>query len=143
MKKTTLILFVICILVGCKDKLISPNNNQKINISTDKNTYNVNENIIVSIKNESQSASYFSHCNYRIGFYIEKKQNSNWTEIGNIAIVCLAIYPSGTTILGPFQSYTDTIDESQTGTYRLKFPYSPQNNGEFAESLYSNEFVVQ
>jgi len=134
MRTVFFILFAVIILSGCKDKTTDQTNNS---------SQSVIANIVVSLKNEMSSASYFGHCNYRIGFYIERKQNSAWNDAGNIAILCLAIYPSGTLSLSASQSYSDTIQEIQAGTYRLKFPYSLQSNSNLSDSLFSNEFVVQ
>jgi len=145
MRTVFFILFAVIILSGCKDKTTDQTNNssQSVIANTDKQVYGTNEKIVVSLKNEMSSASYFGHCNYRIGFYIERKQNSAWNDAGNIAILCLAIYPSGTLSLSASQSYSDTIQEIQAGTYRLKFPYSLQSNSNLSDSLFSNEFVVQ
>ncbi len=77
--------------------------------------------LIMKLKNESASTVYFSHCNYRIGFWIERKVNDSWVDAGNIAILCQALYPSGRKTFPVGQVSRDTITLTETGTYRHGF----------------------
>lgn len=96
MRTIMTLLTVTSILIGCSDAgntISIPNGN--VTATTNKRSYSVGENIEVVLKNNSHSTVYFIHCNYRIGFWIERKDNETWVDAGNVAILCLALYPGG------------------------------------------------
>lgn len=131
------------ILIGCSDAgdtAVNPNGN--VTATTNKTSYSVGENIAVTLKNDSRSTVYVGHCNYRIGFWIERKDNNTWTDAGNVAILCQALYPSGKKDFVSGSVSHDTISLTEVGTYRLRFPIAWLEGQRIDDSVVSNEFVI-
>ncbi|MER3525185.1 MAG: hypothetical protein C4326_14345 [Ignavibacteria bacterium] len=132
------------IVMGCSDAgeaFVTPNGH--LSATTDRRLYSVGDNIAMVLKNTSPSTVYFSHCNYRIGFWIQRKDNERWVDAGSFNILCLAIYPSGRTPFPPGSSAHDTISLSARGTYWLLFPFAWLENQRVDNAILSNEFEVR
>lgn len=141
--RTIITLAIACILMGCSEASnTSVNPNGNVSASTDKTSYSVGERIAVSLKNDSHSTVYFGHCNYRIGFWIERKENDTWVDAGNIAILCQALYPIGRKDFPSSSVYHDSIALRKIGSYRLRFPMAWLENQLIDDSILSNEFEV-
>ncbi len=91
MYKLIFITFILFVFVSCNETSLEPYEN--ITATTDKTSYSVISSIIVVVKNDSKTKVDFSHCNYHIGFYIEKKDSNTCIDDSNIGIVYQAIYP--------------------------------------------------
>jgi hypothetical protein len=144
MRTMMTLLAIATILMGCSDAgdtSVNPNGN--VLATTDKTSYSVGESIAIALKNNSRSTVYFGHCNYRIGFWIERKDNDTWVDAGNIAILCQALYPSGRKDFPSSSISHDTISLTQTGTYRLHFPIAWLENQQIDDSILSNEFEIR
>ncbi|MCJ7813637.1 hypothetical protein MUP95_10020 [bacterium] len=139
--KYSFIIMIVLLLSACKQNINEPF--QFLTVNTDKSVYAPNQPIIISLHNDSESTAYFIHCNYQVGFFIEQKVNSIWSEKGSIAVVCLALYPMGVKELLPGMTYTDTITLADSGMYRLKYRFGWQQSNTWADSLFSNEFSVR
>ena len=144
MRTMMCLLLIAGIPMGCsdaEDTSVNPNGN--VSATTDKISYSIGESIAVTLKNNSGSTVYFVHCNYRIGFWIERKDNNTWVDAGNIAILCQALYPSGRKEF-PLRSISqDTISLTQRGTYRLRFPIAWLKSQRIYDSILSNEFEIR
>jgi hypothetical protein len=138
MNKILFNIFFLLILISCNESTIETP--RDLSAFTDKTSYSGIAHIIVSIKNNTKSTIYFSHCNFKLAYYIEMKDSNSWIEYGSNGIICLAIYPSGRISLESLETIKDTIFFPYSGTYRLKYPYSFQENGGFTNSLITNEF---
>lgn len=114
-----------------------------ITATTDRALYRASDKISVVLANNADYSPYLLHCNFRIGFYIEHMKDSEWTDAGNIAITCLALYPSGSLRLEPGNSVIDTFEISRPGLYRLKYPYGRIAGWTELEYIYSNSFTVE
>ena len=144
MKSLLSVLAFAGILMGCSDAgdtTVNPNGS--VTVTTDKTSYSVGEHVPVALTNDSHSTAYVSHCNYRIGFWIERKASDTWVDAGNVAIVCLALYPSGRKNFAAGSLSQDTISLTQAGTYRLRYPVAWFENQPIDDSVLSNEFVIQ
>jgi hypothetical protein len=135
----------ILILIGCKENPMESNGN----LTAETNGTNFSApatmipRIIVTLKNNTKKIVYIFHCNGNVGVYFETKYSDSlsWVDYGSIAINCSEIYPSGTIPLGPMQSMADTIYYNcPYATYRLRYPYSWNQDGHNQEYLFSNEF---
>jgi hypothetical protein len=136
MNKILFNIFFLLILISCNESTIETP--RDLSAFTDETTYGGIAHIIVLIYNNTNSTVYFSHCNFKLAYYIEKKDSNTWIEYGGID--CQAIYPSGRISLESMETIKDTIFFPYSGTYRLKYPYSFQENGGFTNSLITNEF---
>lgn len=132
-------MFFLFLLIGCSENTTDPAGD--LTAMTDDTYYAGISKIIVTIKNDTKSTVYFSHCDYRFAYYIEKKDSDSWLDNGNVGIICQAVYPDGRISLASMSSIKDTIIFSHsTGIYRLIYPYSFQQNGDLSNLLITNEF---
>ena len=132
-------MFFLFLMIGCSDNTTNPNGD--LTAITDNTSYSGISKIIVSIKNDTKSTIYFSHCDYEIAYYVERKDSNTWIDNGNVGIICQSIYSSGKISLESMKFIKDTILFSRsTGIYRLKYPYSFQQSGDLSISLFTNEF---
>lgn len=146
--KILLILASVLLFFGCgknptelkRDSIIK---NRDLFAKTDKQIYAMNEPVTIKIYNETDSAAYFVHCGFQIGFFIEGRQNEGWIDKGNVGILCLAIFQAGIRAIECGQSYSDIIAMHEAGTYRLKFPFAWQERDTLTDTLFSNEFLIQ
>ena len=133
-KKIILILFLV---IGCEKTSTEPEGT--LSVKTDSNEYAGIARVAFVLKNDSKSTVYFLHCNYHIAFYIERK-DSSWVDAGSNGIECQAKHTSGLMELKPNESIRDTFFIPQSGTLRLKFPYSLRQESINQKFLYSNEY---
>jgi hypothetical protein len=120
-------LILLLAIADCKENAMESGGS--LAAMTQETSYGGITRIIVTLKNETKRVAYFTHYNYDIGIYIERKDTASWVDEGNDAIVCLAIYLSGIIPLEPMQSKVDTIlFYYSTGTYRLKYLYGWQQD---------------
>ena len=134
---------VLLLFFNCKSTT-GPEANLKV--STDKKTYQESESVIVYIENETNSTAYFYHCNFEIGFYVEKKEDHVWVQAFSHAIWCPAFYLNGIIELAPGEKDTTEITgwNWTPGVYRISAPYASEKPESFlTDSLHSNEFTVQ
>jgi hypothetical protein len=130
----------VLMFVGCKEN--STESNISLTAVTNGISFGGVTHIIVTLRNETKNVVYFTHCNGDIGVYIERKDSISWVASESIAIICTSNYPIGTIPIEPMQSMVDSIlFSNQPGTYRLKYPYSWQQDGRNLEYLFSNEFT--
>ena len=138
MFKVIAIILLLLSVISCN--ISSPTNNCCISAVTNTTSYSGITNIDVTLKNETDRIIYLTHCGGQIGKYLER-YDSTWTEAGDIAIVCLAIYASGSVPFQPGQTIKDTIIFSNpSGKYRLKYPYSFKEDQESQGYILSNKF---
>lgn len=143
MKSILAVLALAGVLMGCSDAgdtVVNPSGN--VTATTDKTSYSVGEKIAVTLKNNSRSTVYVGHCNFRIGFWIERKESNTWVDAGNVAILCQALYLSGKKDFAAGAISEDTLSLTQVGTYRLRFPVAWLENQRIDGSVLSNDFVV-
>ncbi len=137
MFRSKTILFVLIALTGCKETTSESEGN--LAAWTDATNYDGIARVVVTVSNGLNSTVYLPHCNYRIAFYIERK-DSSWVDAGDEGILCLAMYPSGLMALKPKESIRDTFTLPQSGHFRLRFPYSLQQDEPNQKYFFSNEY---
>ena len=141
MKKSTLLIGIIVILIfGCdKEK----NENQNILISTDKLTYTSNDTVKVNITNNFETVLNYYICSYYNGIppSILKYENDNWTSFWEPVCNGFASYCCGE--VEPQTNYNDTLNITfEKGTYRIEYSFIVEH-GEGYQSFYSNEFKIE
>jgi hypothetical protein len=138
MYKLISFIVILLLIMGCQEN--ATESGEGLSAKTNTTAYGGITHIIVTLRNDTKRVVYFTHCAGKISKYIERK-DSTWTEDGDIAIVCLAIYQSGSIPIGPMQSRQDTIlFSNQPGIYRFKYPYCWQQDQGVQEFLLTNEF---
>lgn len=135
MRKASTCLFLI-ILIAC-EKDISIND--KIDISTDRETYMNLMDIVIRITNNSENDLVYEVCNGKIPYGIEKYADENWGLI--YSPVCNAFQSYCCKALIPGQEYLDTIKSNwlDAGKYRLVYSFEVNNS---ANAFYSNTFKI-
>jgi len=132
--------FLLSLIIGCEtDEPID--NLRTIEIVTEKNEYNINETINISITNYlSDTAKYFKCDNHDLrASHIMKNESGVWTE-QKLAYRCTAMGPMGFFgDLPPSQSKEDSIKIDSAGTYKLKYTFIIKGD---TTNFLSNEFKI-
>ena len=120
-------------------------NKNSVEVVTEKNVYRVGDEMVLSVKNNSNNSIYFKPCEYLDNF--EKKVNGDWVSEGNV--IENKIYDSRN--FKKEESITNcsiSLPKSGAGIYRVvvKIYYDCQIPGEEmcsdSKVFYSNEFKV-
>ena len=141
MPKSAIVLLMAILFKFCSDTATSPLGGLTAN--TDKSSYTAGEPVAISLQNGTSKTAYFGHCAYRVGFYVQGKDNTLWKDTSSVAVICLAIYPSGIRPLAAGEEYRDTLFVQTPGIYRLRFPFGWEDTNTNQESIYSDQFVVE
>lgn len=132
-----LLFFIFILLTGCRDYLNDINDELPPVLVTDALNYNVNDSILVTLKNNSNKVVY----TMRAISYLEVKTGSSWTFYYSFA----CINCSELSIVKDQSLTLRTGPLFDTGTYRFVCLYS-NSAGTAPENkikLYSNEFIVE
>lgn len=135
-----LIIFVFFIYSCSEDQ---NENIQKLKIQTNKTAYQSNETISFIINNSNSSTAHLASCCSSIALYIDKNETGTWVEHSNFGLPCLALCPGIDLTIGYMESLTNSFSLSESGTYRIRIPYSYNSNDIFEFELISNPFTVQ
>jgi len=143
--KTKNIIFSFAILLfiitGCEKDDEIDNAIKKIEIVTDKNLYDIQEKINVSITNQLSDTAYHFKCHnhdLRVN-YIVKKEYYTWVE-EDFPLICFAMGPSGYWgMIIPSQIKKDSLNIDSQGTYKLKYTFIIDSD---TTDYLSNEFVI-
>lgn len=142
MKKIKFIL-VIIILIGFISCDKEKNDNQNLQISTDKLSYSSDESVYVNIANNYETElSYYVCSSYEgISPLIMKFKDNNWTGYWSPICNGYASYCCG--ILESQTEYKDTLNITfEKGTYKIEYSFIVEH-GEDYQSFYSNEFKIE
>lgn len=112
-----------------------------IRATTNKSTYGLNEVVVVTIYNGSDSILVFQTCSQIISRYIQKKFGAEWKDITGRGLPCVGFNPSGKIVLYPRQSYRYTDGYVHFGHYRSRFPFT-FGSRPGTSWLYTNEIYV-
>ena len=142
MKKIKYILGLILLIVfiSCsKEK----NDNQYLQISTDKLSYSSNEMVCVNIANHYKTElGYYICSSYKgVSPLILKYEDNNWIAYWSPVCNGYASYCCG--ILESQNNYKDTLNITfGKGTYKIEYSFIVEH-GEGYQSFFSNEFEVE
>ena len=141
MKNSTLFIGIfVILLMGCnKEK----NDNQNLQISTDKLTYASKETVKVNITNNYETELSYYVCSSYEGIppAILKYENNNWT--GFWSPICNGYTSFCCEEFESQSNYNDTLNIAfEKGTYKIAYNFIVEH-GEGYQSFYSNEFKVE
>jgi hypothetical protein len=127
--------------IDCSD--FGPDNSGKVVISTDTNSYGALEKITFTVQNLSEPTAYMWHCNYHLGYGIEKAENGIWKTFKDRKMACIAVYVNGAMPIQLGQPYIDTLSLLIPGDYRLVMDvgWDPATTAE--RQIYSSTFRVE
>ncbi|HEX9252732.1 MAG TPA: hypothetical protein VF870_10850 [Ignavibacteriaceae bacterium] len=141
MKRFIFLIVAIVITLGCSE---DPNDQQqKLIVKTDKNNYSINEIIIFSINNSSSTTAHLASCCTSVAFYIDRNENNNWVEHSNFGLPCLALCPGIDLTLNYFEILTDSIFLDESGTFRIRIPYTFNPDQNWTGEILSNSFTIE
>ena len=141
MKRFIFLIVAIVITLGCSE---DPNDQQqKLIVKTDKNNYSINEIIIFSINNSSSTTAHLASCCTSVAFYIDRNENNNWVEHSNFGLPCLALCPGIDLALNYFEILTDSISLDESGTFRIRIPYTFNPDQNWTSEILSNSFTIE
>lgn len=131
------------LIVSCSCADFGPDNSGKVVISTDKSSYCQSETITFTVQNWGDAVAYIWHCNYRLGFGIQKQENGSWSTFKDRNQACIAIYRNGAMPIPFGQPYIDTLSLHIPGDYRIEMDvgWDPDHIHEY--QIYSNSFRVE
>ena len=135
-----LIIFVFFIYSCSEDQ---NENNQELNVQTNKSAYQSNETISLTINNSNSSTAHLASCCTSVAFYIDKNENGNWVGHSGFGLPCLALCPGIDLTISYMETLTNSFLLNESGTYRIRIPYSFNSNNVFEFELISNPFTVQ
>ncbi|NQT97013.1 MAG: hypothetical protein HQ562_04665 [Candidatus Marinimicrobia bacterium] len=149
-KVTTLSIVVFFLLLSSCDKASTTQQEETSNglvARTDELVYNLNDGYVqvqFTIETTSDSTAWFFHCGERFITILNRLENDKWKDYNGWGWPCLDIYSQGIKPLTPDSIFTDFIQLTQAGNYRLSFLLNWDNNiYTWSDTLYSNEFSVQ
>ena len=141
MKRFILLVVLIISINGCSE---DPNNVQeKLVVQTNKSNYLNSEEINFTIKNFNSSTAHLASCCTSVAFYIDKNENENWIEHNNFGLPCLALCPGIDLTISFTESLTDSIIVNENGKFRIRIPYTFDNNQNWTGEIVSNSFIIQ
>lgn len=141
MKKFILLIVLIISIDGCSE---DPNNvREKLIVQTNKSNYLNSEVINFTINNFNASTAHLASCCTSVAFYIDKNENENWIEHSNFGLPCLALCPGIDLTISFTESLTDSIIINENGKFRIRIPYTFDNNQTWTDEIVSNSFIIQ
>jgi hypothetical protein len=139
MKKIySVLIFVLAafLLINCENEKIG---SVPIQISTDKLNYSINENIVVELINNSDSAAKYNLCNEGIPPNIYRFEKNSWKLYWSPICIgysyCCSQFMAGS-------SYKDTLNISEKGTYRIEYQFIIRPSQVF-RSYFSSSIKVE
>lgn len=141
MKKLFCLIVCIISLYGCSE---DPNNvEQKLLVQTSKSNYSNGEMINFIINNFNSSTAHLASCCTSVAFYIDKNENNNWIEHSNFGLPCLALCPGIDLTIDFSEALVDSIVISESGKFRLRIPYTFNDNQSWTGEIVSNSFIIE
>jgi hypothetical protein len=141
MKKFILLILFIISINSCSE---DPNNvREKLIVQTHKSNYLNSETINFTIKNFNPSTGHLASCCTSVAFYIDKNENENWIEHSNFGLPCLALCPGIDLTISFTESLTDSTIINESGKFRIRVPYTFDNNQNWTDEIVSNSFIIQ
>lgn len=132
-------LFVSLFFAGC-DLFGSDEKSTKVKIRTDKNQYQIGQEVKFSATNKSKKPLFTQLCGPRLTFQVQRYDKS-WES--HYAPICKAIYEFYfESVAKPSETFRFSNMISEEGKYRAKLTYKIGSEGE-KQVRYSNTFTVE
>lgn len=117
--------------------------NQQLTAKTNKSNY-VNDEIIgLTLNNYSSTTAHLASCCTSVAFYIDKNENGNWSEHSNFGLPCLALCPGIDLQIRYLESIVDSFSLAETGTFRIRIPYTFNSDQNWNNEIVSNSFIIE
>lgn len=149
MKKILIVLALLSLTLLCSCNLIDPDSNKDFTITTDRESYTVQNKFSAKVlfKNElgREVSIMYSGCSDP-SFETERLEDDKWITAGGPVCAALAVPPrslrEGRIYIATVKMYAE--NDLTSGTYRMKFDIRNEAYGEEIgpKHLYSNSFEI-
>ncbi len=116
---------------------------QKLTAQTNKSSYANNDTISLAIVNYNSITAHLASCCTAVAFYIDKNENGTWSEHSNFGLPCLALCPGIDLTIGYLEVRIDNVFINESGTFRLRIPYSFNQGQNWTDEIVSNIFTIE
>lgn len=117
--------------------------NQQLTARTNKSNYVNGEIIGFRLNNYSSTTAHLASCCTSVAFYIDKNENGNWTENSNFGLPCLALCPGIDLQIRYLETIVDSFTVVETGTFRIRIPYTFNSDQNWNSEIVSNSFIIE
>lgn len=116
---------------------------QKLTAETNKSIYLNNDTISFTIKNYNSITAHLASCCNSVAFYIDKNENGNWVEHTNFGLPCLSLCPGIDLQISYLESIVNSFTLAETGTFRIRIPYTLNSDQNWNSEIVSNSFIIE
>lgn len=116
---------------------------QKLTAETNKSIYLNNDTISFTIKNYNSITAHLASCCTSVAFYIDKSENGIWSEHSNFGLPCLALCPGIDLQISYLESIVNSFTLAETGTFRIRIPYTLNSDQNWNSEIVSNSFIIE
>jgi hypothetical protein len=116
---------------------------QKLTVQTGKSSYANNDTIRFTVKNYNSVTAHLASCCTSIAYYIDKNENGVWVEHSNLGLPCLALCPGIDLTISYLEVRGDDVFLHESGTFRLRIPYSFNQGQNWTDEIVSNAFTIE
>ena len=116
---------------------------EKLTAQTDKSSYAINDTISLTIKNYNSITAHLASCCTSVAFYIDKNVNGVWSEHSNFGLPCLALCPGIDLTIIHLETKVNSVFITESGTFRLRIPYSFNQGVNWTNEIVSNTFTIE
>lgn len=140
MRKLFFLIVLMFSLIDCSE---DQNENQQLTAKINKSNYANGEIIRFTLKNNNSLTAHLASCCTSVAFYIDKNENGNWSEHSNFGLPCLALCPGIDLQIGYLETIADSFNLAETGTFRIRIPYTFNSDQNWNSEIVSNSFIIE
>ena len=116
---------------------------QKLTAQTNKSGYLNSETVSLTINNYNSITAHLASCCTSVAFYIDKNENGVWGEHSNFGLPCLALCPGIDLTIIHLETKVNSVFITESGTFRLRIPYSFNQGVNWTNEIVSNTFTIE
>lgn len=116
---------------------------QKLTAQTNKSSYANNDTISIMIKNYNSITAHLASCCTSVAYYLDKNENGVWNEHSNFGLPCETLCPGIDLTISYLEVRVDNVFINESGTFRLRIPYSYNQGQNWTDEIVSNTFTIR
>jgi|GEM_PF-6765259 len=140
MKKLFFLMVFMFSLISCSE---NQNEDQQLSVKTNKSNYVHGEIVGFTLNNYNSTTAHLASCCTSVAFYIDKNENGNWSEHSNLGLPCLALCPGIDLQINYLGTIVDSFNLAETGTFRIRIPYTFNSDQNWNSEIVSNTFIIE
>jgi len=138
MKRLAFLMFLL--IISCSED--PEEGSQNLTAKTDKTNYINSETIHFSINNSNSITAHLASCCSSVAFYVDEKENGAWIEYSNYGLPCESLCPGIDLKINFMEILTDSLHFIETGTFRIRIPYTFNQEENWTGEILSNSFTI-